>query len=312
MGPTRSPLDRPLSKPEVEAALNRLEGPTSARDRSGQALPPKGPWGRRHVLALGGVAVALCVVWLATRWSEPVEALPAGSAKHAAEDAPQLAALRAALEQEREARERLESNVELLRARIEFLALAGAGIGEIDAPPSERDAQRHVANQEKVFDSSALVTAGVDPQDADWLRGTWEDVEMDKIYLSNMARREGWAGTPEYHEELRSLEGGLRDELNSTEYDRYLYAMGKHNRVQVTDVIDRSPGSEAGFVLGDVILSYDGERVFDTQSLGNLATSGRLGDLVRVEVSRGDSTAFLNVPRGPIGLLISPHRQEPL
>ncbi|MBW2497079.1 MAG: PDZ domain-containing protein, partial [Deltaproteobacteria bacterium] len=166
-------------------------------------------------------------------------------------------------------------------------------------------------SQRRAFDINSLVASGIDREEADSLRALWEEVQLARMYLTDEAEREGWSGTARHRQELRALETGLREELSPEIYDRYLYATGKKNRARVVDVIGRSPGERAGFAMGDTILSYDGQRVFSVDEVRKLSSSGRPGEVVRIEVARGDSTAVLEVPRGPIGLMLMPHAEPP-
>jgi hypothetical protein len=276
-------------------------------------------WGREHWVVLGVVALTLFFVWVA--WpsadrAEP-EPLPTDSAADAIGgiDSAALSTLRAELRQEIEARERLERDVSRLQARLEMLGAEAAGLELAADAQSEgsEEAETHAERsaRRRAFDRDALVAGGVDAEEAESLRAAWEDMQMEKIYLNDQAAREGWAGTARHREELRALNTGMREELSPESYDRYLYATGGHNRARVVDVIDRSNGASAGFAVGDAILSYDGQRVFNPDELRKMASSGRSGESVRVEVARGSSTTIIDIPRGPIGLMLMPDRQPP-
>jgi hypothetical protein len=275
-------------------------------------------WGREAWLSLGGATLVLFVVWIAWPSSDSAERAPSPtySATHDAGGASDFVELRATLTKEIEARELLEYEVSLLRARLGMLDSETAGSEQAATSNGESDQADESPAQGPspggVFNSGSLLAHGIDPDDAASLRAVWEDVQMDKIHLSDQAVREGWHGTAQYQEELRALDADLREELSVEAYDGYLYATGKKNRTRVRDVIARSPGALAGFVIGDTILSYDGERIFNVEALRKLVGSGRRGETVRVEVWRGDSTAVVDVPRGPLGLMLVPHRQPPL
>jgi hypothetical protein len=265
------------------------------------------------------VALTLFFIWLAWPSAKRPEAVlePAdGARREIANASPSdLSALRAELRVEIDARQRLERDVSLLQARIEMLDAKAAGL-ELAATPKgdeedESAAPRQLASQRRAFDQGALRAGGVDPDEAESLREAWEDLQMEKIYLNDEAAREGWAGTARHRQELRALNEGIREQLSPESYDRYLYATGGHNRARVVDVIDRSNGAAAGFAIGDRILSYDGQRVFNPDELRKLTASGRSGESVRVEVARGESTATIDIPRGPIGLMLMPDRESP-
>ena len=262
---------------------------------------------------VASAAVGLLLLWIAScaLCSQSGEVEGKRSALHPRRAATtadaEMAALRMALDREIEARERLALELESLRAQID-------GSDRTAGDPRAADAQSAAGGgaQRPMFDRDALVAAGIDPRAAQDLRGRWEGVEMEKIRLGDRARREGWAGTAQHGQELRALDDELRQELSQAEYDRYLYATGKANRARVTDVIGRSPADDAGFEPGDTFLSYDGDRVFSIEEIRDRATRSRPGDPIRVEVLRDGERLSLNVPGGPLGLMLAPERQAPL
>ena len=83
---------------------------------------------------------------------------------------------------------------------------------------------------------------------------------------------------------------------------RCLQAQGQATSIQITRVLDSSPGSQAGLQPGDQIVSYDGERVFDVNELRELTLQGRAGEDVVIEIERDGVRMQLNVPRGPVGI----------
>ncbi|NND61016.1 MAG: PDZ domain-containing protein, partial [Gammaproteobacteria bacterium] len=114
-----------------------------------------------------------------------------------------------------------------------------------------------------------------------------------------------WLGSQRYRDELRALnerQGSIRDDLSPADYDRYLYALGRPNRVTVNNVLSGSPADQAGLQAGDQILSYDGQRVFNSGEIRRATTSGLAGQSVAVEVERDGQTQVLYLPRGPLGV----------
>ena len=108
---------------------------------------------------------------------------------------------------------------------------------------------------------------------------------------------------------LDRREAGLREELGEEVYDGLLYAQGKDNRVVVSDVLNRSPAEEADIRERDVVLRYDGARVFAPQELRRATMGGVAGESVPIELQRGNALIRLFVPRGPLGItLISDSR----
>ena len=77
------------------------------------------------------------------------------------------------------------------------------------------------------------------------------------------------------------------------------------------DVLGDSPAGNAGFSPGDVILSYDSNRVFRNGVLGVATGAGEPGERVRVEVMRDGAPISLYVPRGPLGVLLKSTSEAP-
>ena len=245
---------------------------------------------------------------------------------------PMVAALWEAFAHELEARESLSEEVRLLRAEVSRLAEAGrryesetegpdvhADVGTEPGSAAEtapaRSADRggfERRDQSRAFDTDLLVAAGVLPKAARSLRDRWSDYEMQRVDLAHQAAREGWLRTRRYRLERGILERELRAELGDRRYDRLLYATDQPNRLIIQEVIDRSPASVAGFEAGDEILTYDGGRVFRQSELLVAAAAGEMGEYVSVEVARGGETEIIQVPRGPMGLLLDSETRLPL
>jgi hypothetical protein len=100
-----------------------------------------------------------------------------------------------------------------------------------------------------------------------------------------------------------SAREALRQDLGDDVYDRYLFATGQSNRVMVNEVIETSPGEQAGLKAGDIILSYAGERVFNMGDLIRKTREGTAGEPVPVQVQdENGNQSLIYVPRGPIGI----------
>ena len=94
----------------------------------------------------------------------------------------------------------------------------------------------------------------------------------------------------------------LRAELGDSDYERFLEAQGQPTSVQITRVLDGSPGNQAGLQPGDQIISYDGNRVFNVADLRDQTMLGEQGDDVVLEIDRDGVRMQLSVPRGPVGI----------
>lgn len=159
-----------------------------------------------------------------------------------------------------------------------------------------------------------LLAAGFTPQELESIRRLEAEAQMAGIELDDRARREGWINTPRYFRELRELSTGaaaIRKALGDELYDQYLAASGLPNRMAVAQIIEMSPAQKAGFRRGDVVLRYDGERVYSNQQLVELRSSGQRGEPVAVEILRDGQSLQLTIPRGPMGLAMQPTFVDP-
>lgn len=131
---------------------------------------------------------------------------------------------------------------------------------------------------------------------------------MAQLYLRDQAEREGWIRTPRYFEALQEIRSDLesiRDEMDDEAYARYLYAVGRPNQVTVQRVLSGSAAETAGLRPGDVLLGYQGERVFAASDLRRATQAGDAGDTVTLEVLRDGQRIQAYVPRGPLGISMS-------
>jgi C-terminal processing protease CtpA/Prc len=234
--------------------------------------------------------------------------------------------LSATLELEVVERQRLESQIEdmsLQLARLER-ALAEAQLLASDAPGNAREdaasllaATEAEALQEENEERSALapfLEAGFDPARAEYVKQLQDDLVLQRLYLRDQAEREGWLRTPRYRDAMEALnarEQGLRAELGTQDYDRYLYAIGQPNRVLVGDVLENGPAQLAGIQAGDAILSYGGERIYDASTLVRETRDGSGGMSTAVEIERDGQTQVVYVPRGPLGINLRVARVRP-
>ena len=171
-----------------------------------------------------------------------------------------VAALQAQIAVEAAARRRMEVQLGGLKKSIETLQQQLAELAE-----QQRDNTQDRSDNSRQLDEDAFIAAGFTPADAAYLAQRVGQQEMEMLYLRDQAIREGWADTPRYEEAARELRNdriSLREELGTDGYDRFLYASGQPNRVLVDSVIDSSPGQTIGLQPGDVIMSYNGDRVY--------------------------------------------------
>lgn len=212
----------------------------------------------------------------------------------------------------------LRGEMEELRERIYALELRlsdlNHGGGGSQQGPEESGTVRERSTQDDALTLASLVDVGVSPENAEEIVRRQSEQEMRRLELRDRAAREGYLGTEQFFDELRELNEAtpdLRDEIGEAQYDRLLFASGEDNRVSIRSVIDGSPAEQAGLRDGDIILSYDGGRIFDFSGLQGATRSGERDAPVSVEVRRGEERISLSIPRGPMGVRLAPVREDP-
>lgn len=234
-----------------------------------------------------------------------------------------LSALSQRLSAETRAREALVEQIGSLQDQVEALQqqLASAAPSLDPDALAEAALSQTLAELESVAAASPddrqlrrFIDAGFPPDRAADLKARQDELSLQRLFLRDQARREGWMGSERYRTELAQINEGveqLRTELGDNDYDRFLYATGRPNRVLVRTTLTGGPAQEAGLQPGDAILSYDGSRVFDTRSLVTMTQGGSFGTPTSIEVERDGERLVLYIPRGPLGLNMRSSTQRP-
>lgn len=246
----------------------------------------------------------------------PIEAMPAApAASPASRPTPRsgagldatgrLDSLAGLLDREVEERLRLEEEVVALRRRLASLEreLGTSAPAPVEAPPSYFDDAG--GGDRGDISTSRFVAAGFSESDAADYRRRLDEAAMARLYLRDQAQREGWLNSDRYRQELAALpnvEQELRREMDEDTYARYLYATGRPNQVTVRRVLDGSAAAVAGLQAGDVLLRYDGQRIYDSRTVRRTTRDGNAGETVTVEILRNGQRLQAFLPRGPIGV----------
>ena len=159
-----------------------------------------------------------------------------------------------------------------------------------------------------------LLASGIPSDTVERIRQQLAQNRLARLNLRDRATRENWIDTPEYLEKVEELNNpaqNIRQQLGDTDYDRYLYAAGRPNRVIVTEVFAGSAAADAGILPGDIIISYASELIFSMSDLQQATVQGNSGELVLLEIIRDDSPFSTSVPRGPLGIAMTIIRKPP-
>ena len=274
----------------------------------------------RHVLTvLLSASIGIAAYALLTNRQAPgVD--PTAAAAGRANYGPQLDALNDTVSFEVAERRRLEDALFSLEQRLAALEAMSGIAGATSAPFGDSRAsavsvERSAEERAKAAAGSAsgapaadelarYLDAGLDPVLAAELKSRDDAARLARANLRDQAEREGWLDSARFTEELRDLavwHTELRPELGDQAYDQFLYASGRPNRVVVREVLEGSSAAQSGLVAGDTILSYGGDRIFDTRALQDATSGGSAGAQTLVEVLRNGERITLYLPRGPLG-----------
>lgn len=267
------------------------------------------------VLGAGILVGRILLPGPAVQQATPVTGPPPGpvaafSPRHPGESET-LASLQQQLQQAQLAREQLAARLEMLQLRLEELETGYAGPAGALAEDREPAPQPEVKPKTSV---QALVEAGIDPEQAAWIQGRLDEIDLQQLYLRDRASREGWLKQPRYHKERSKYQDAvtdLRGDIGDDAYDRMLYTLGRANRVVIRDTMLNSPAEQYGLLAGDRIIEYDGRRVFTGNELNTLVTSGDAATLTLVRVERDGKYHDIYLPRGPLGIRMSTARVLP-
>lgn len=199
---------------------------------------------------------------------------------------------------------RLQSELDGLRGRVRTLEAKL----ESETPPAQetRDGATRPKRPETPEERrSVFLKVGVAEALTDDL--IWREAQqaLDRLELRDVAAREGWLSGDRYREELQRISENdldVRAEIGEDLYDRYLFAAGRDNRVEIASIIPGSAAEETGLEPGDRVETYAGVRVFNFGDLRSATTEGERGELVQVRIRRGNDVVDAWVPRGPLGV----------
>lgn len=203
-------------------------------------------------------------------------------------DVAELRGLEEALQAERQANDVLHTALQQQIAESEQMAeTAGTDDDWLDEvwnefAPAEPDRRQ------------LLLDAGFDAGRADWLLERESALQVDVLDAAT-------APMDELTTRL-AARTALRKEIGDYEYEHYLAATEQSTSVAVMQVLDGSAAFEAGFMPGDEILEYDGERVFNMLELADRVRHGTQTDAVVVNIERNGAPMQLVVQRGALGI----------
>lgn len=173
---------------------------------------------------------------------------------------------------------------------------------------------RRSASETVEIQKRNLLQAGVDPVVVEQLQQWIAAQDLQRLEIRDQAAREGWLNSERFFEANRDWNEKriqIRDEIGDAAYDQYLYLNEDDNRLRIDSVMAGSAAADAGLQPGDLVLSYDGTRMFHYNDLTSATTDGNREDWVEIKLQRGSETLSFWIPRGPIGVRLESTRIKP-
>lgn len=222
-----------------------------------------------------------------------------------------LARLEQVIAEERNARLVLEDELIALYAQIEGLeSVRGNGLAARAEQFADARSDGTVVNRPRNLEGRMQLLQ--DRRIATLIEGGFSEEEARRLLrLESKAQYEAMQAGYEAERNGDPVDGRssqmnpqtiLRGELGDSEYERYLAAQGQRTTVQISNILDGSPGRQAGLQAGDEIVSYNGRRTFSIFDVRELTFEGDAGEPVVIEIDRNGVRMQLSIPRGPIGI----------
>lgn len=222
-----------------------------------------------------------------------------------------IRALELAVGEERNARQLLEEELQVLMDEIERISADGAQ-AEPERVANSRNAgdaqsahesfrQRRNARRSPQARTEELINAGLAPDRAALIAQRESELQMEAMQARFEARR---AGDPfNFRDANVNPDAKLRAEIGDIEYEMFLDASNRPTSVTVSGVLESSPAQSAGLQPGDQIVRYDGQRVFNVRELTAQTLQGAPGQNVVVDIKRDGIPMQVVLPRGPLGIM---------
>jgi len=185
--------------------------------------------------------------------------------------------------------------------------------------PAERARSQEAANEQSDelddsrddgfsdrFNDGRLQDLGYSDDTIQYIRRLWVDYEDGEEAIDEQAARGNWKpATTRYVGIKEELRIDLGDEL----YEAMLYATDQPNRAKVGKVVRTSPAAAAGLRMQDVVLSYDGERVFHPSDVARLSRLSDPEHWIELWIGRDGEELQVEVQGGPLGVRYYPLKE---
>ena len=149
---------------------------------------------------------------------------------------------------------------------------------------------------------SSIIQSGIEGHRAKTLETLHDQRQLDLLQLRDNATRNDWLVSDQFLRAVGDIDDAMRLEPGDEEYEQYLIATDQPVRVSVNAILDSSVAQNAGIQAGDIIVDYNGERIFTIEQLRRSTAAGRAGEEVIVNLLRDGESIQTFVPRGPLGI----------
>lgn len=215
----------------------------------------------------------------------------------------------------------LENEVVLIRQQLQQIKTTLKDLNAAAVPAADKQ-QATLANSKRpssaltkrLYNLDNLIRGGIDAAIAEDIVRRKNAIELKRLALHDRASRDNYLNSPRYFNELETInlhDLSLREELGEQQYDQYLFNSKQNNRVRIASVMLGSPAEQAGIQKGDVVLSYNNNRMYNWHELKDATAEGQLGEYVSISISRNGEIFSFSVPRGPLGVQLGATRLQP-
>ena len=188
--------------------------------------------------------------------------------------------------------------------------------GGLGSPPREMGAARRERSSSEAvpeagsvgFDEGKLIDLGYSREPIRFMRSLWETARDEEQALLERGAKDAWRPRDEI---TRPIREALRTDLGDDFYDAVLHATGQPNRARIGNVHGSSPAGRAGLEIRDVIVRYDGDRVFAPSDVSSLSRGSDPDREVEIVILRDGEERRLRVDGGPLGVRYFPARERP-
>ncbi len=210
----------------------------------------------------------------------------------------------------------LETELAALNHRLALLESSASPKEEppATAPAATAQTTEFAGTDDSISVVEGLVAAGLNSVRAEEIARRISESQLKRLELQDKAIREGYIGSKRYREELTAIRDEqvqVRDTIDESTYDRYLYFSGQSNRVAVSSVMLGSAAESSGIQAGDVLLSYEDDALYKPGDIRGLTSQGEKDELVDLTLLRDGNRMTVSIPRGPLGVRLSAIRINP-